>query len=238
MTADMGVELDAALSQLAGEEGLRCVVLTGEGEAFSAGGDLDMLETFARLAREEGFDATAPMREFYGRYLSVRELPVPVIAAVNGHAIGAGLCVALACDILIVAGRAQMGLNFSRIGIHPGMGATWLLPRAVGWQRAAELLFTGRLFTGIEAVEMGMALEAPAAHDVLRRAMVLAGEIAASAPLVIRDLKRSLNESSTRTLQEQLDIEATRQAASYGTADVIEGLTAARARRTPNFRGE
>lgn len=237
MTAEMGDALRDTFLGLGEDDGLRCAVLTGAGSAFSAGGDLGMLEDHARRAREDGFDASMDMRAFYDRFLSVRDLPVPVVAGVNGHAIGAGACVALACDLLVVAEDARFGLNFSRIGIHPGMGGSWLLPRLAGRQRAAELLYTGRLATGAEVATYGVALEAHRAASVLPRARELAGEIATSAPQVVRQLKRSLVATWDRDLREQLDAEAAYQAENYRTADVVEGLAAVRERRGPDFSG-
>lgn len=237
MTAAMGDALADAFATLAEHGALRCAVITGAGSAFSAGGDLAMLEDHARRAREDGFDASAEMRAFYERFLALRDLPVPVVAAVNGHAIGAGACVALACDLLVIAEDARFGLNFSRIGIHPGMGGSWLLPRLAGRQRAAELLYTGRLATGAEVAGYGLALEALAAEAVLARAREIAGEIATSAPQVVRQLKASLRETWERSLAEQLDAEAAYQAENYATEDVVEGLAAVRDRRTPRFRG-
>jgi len=237
MTVEMGEAMQASFGELATDEDLRAVVLTGAPPAFSAGGDLDMLESHGRRTREEGFDAADEMRAFYTRFLAVQAVPVPVIAAVNGHAIGAGLCVALACDLILVAQDAKVGLNFAKLALHPGMGGSWLLPRRVGWQRGAELLYTGRIVTGGQAAFWGMALEALPAEDVLPAALDLAGDIAASGPLVVRQLKRTLAVSPTSTLEEQLNREAAAQAVNYGTEDLIEGLTAGRERRPPKFTG-
>lgn len=236
MTIDMGEALVETTTALAEDEQLRAVVLTGEPPAFSAGGDLAMLEDYGRRTREEGFDATEPMRAFYSRFLAVRDLPVPVVAAVNGHAVGAGLCVALACDLRLVADEAKVGLNFSRLGLHPGMGGSWLLPQALGTQRAAELLYTGRLVTGREAAGWGLALESLPADEVLPRALTLASEIAEAAPQVVRQLKETLTEPA-QTLDEALGREARCQAVNYGSDDLVEGLAAGRERRAPTFRG-
>ena len=231
MTVAMGEAMREAF------EGIcpRVAILTGAPPAFSAGGDLDMLERLGRRTREEQFDATAEMRAFYERFLVVRRVPYPVIAAVNGHAVGAGACVALACDLRIVADRAKIGLSFARLGLHPGMGGTWFLPRAVGPQRAAELLYTGRLARGDELVQYGLALEAAPADEVLPKALALAESIASSSPVVVRQLKQSLAGSEHRTLDEQLELEARCQAVNYGTTDLVEGLEAVRARRAPTF---
>jgi enoyl-CoA hydratase len=238
MTVEMGDAIRSTFEDLATDPNLRVAVLTGAPPAFSAGGDLGMLEDFSRRTREEGFDASADMRAFYERFLAVRNLPVPVVAAVNGHAIGAGLCVALACDLLLVADEAKVGLNFARLALHPGMGGSWLLPRRIGWQRGAEWLYTGRIASGREAAEAGMALRSLPTEQVLPAALDLAADIAASSPLVVRQLKRSLEHAPTATLAEQLDREAAAQAANYGTQDLVEGLAAGRERRAPRFTGD
>jgi len=237
MTAQMGRELALRCQELAEDEDLRVVVLTGTPPAFSAGGDLDMLEDLARRAREEELDATAIMRSFYDRFLSIGRLPVPVIAAVNGHAVGAGLCVALAADLRILSEEAKVGLNFAQLGLHPGMGGTWFLPRLLGTERAAAWLYTGALFDGATAAAQGLALEAVPAQDVLPRAHELAARIAAASPVVVRQLKRSLRLSPQLDLTSVLEVEAAAQATSYGSKDLQEGLSAARARRPPAFPG-
>lgn len=237
MTVEMGEAIQSTFEDLATDADLRVVVLTGAPPAFSAGGDLGMLEDLAQRTRDEGFDATDHMRTFYERFLTVRELPVPVIAAVNGHAVGAGLCVALACDLLLVADEAKVGLNFARLALHPGMGGSWLLPRQIGPQRAAEWLYTGRLVSGTEAAAAGMALRALPADQVVGSAIELAVQIASSSPLVVRQLKRSLERAPTTTLAEQLVHEAAAQAVNYGTDDLTEGLAAGRERRPPRFTG-
>jgi enoyl-CoA hydratase len=236
MTAEMGAHLSGALTEVGARPDVRVVVLTGAGSAFSGGGDLAMLEEKSATAKA-GRDQTASMRRFYDAFLSVVDAPVPVLAAVNGHAVGAGACVAIACDLAIVSATAKIGFNFSRLGIHPGMGGSWTLPRLVGPQRAAELLYTGRLVTGEQAVAYGMALEAVPAADVLPRTLALAADIAAGAPQPARQLKRSLAGSTTRTLAQQLDEEAAAQAENYRSADLDEGLRAAREKRAPRFTG-
>ncbi len=235
MTESMGDAIATAFAALADDSDARVVVLTGAPPAFSAGGDLDMLAELGRRARDEDFDAAPFMQEFYDRFLAVRRSPVPVIAAVNGHAVGAGLCVALACDLRIVASDAKLGLNFSRLGLHPGMGGSWLLPRAVGAQRAAELLYTGRLASGGDVASWGGALDALPADDVLPAALHLAGEIAASSPMVVRQLRQTLAASPTSSLADQLRTEAQAQARNYASEDFVEGLAAVRERRTPDF---
>jgi enoyl-CoA hydratase/carnithine racemase len=233
MSPELGDLLQARVGELLGRADVRAVVLTGAGGAFSAGGDLAMLERLRSLPFEE---ARRFMLSFYGRYLSVLDLPVPVVAAIEGPAIGAGLCVALACDVVVVGEDSKLALNFVQLGLHPGMGATYLTPRKVGAQRAAELLLTGRRFDGREAQAMGLALEAAPAGQVLARALGLAKQIASGGPLAVRALRRGLAVDRV-ALQAALEREALAQAESYGSADLGEGLRAAAERRAPNFVG-
>ena len=177
------------------------------------------------------------MRRFYGLYLSVRELPQPVLAAVNGHAIGAGCCVALACDIRIAAREAKLGLNFTRLGIHPGMGATWTLPRLVGPAHAADLLYSGRMLDGVEAERIGMVNRAVPAEQVLEETHELAASIADCAPIAVRGTKQALAGTMQNGIGEQLDFEAHDQSLCYESADLLEGLAAAREKRHPEFKG-
>ncbi len=235
MTEAMGDAIAAAFETLSDDTDVRCVVLTGAPPAFSAGGDLDMLAELGRKARDEDFDAAPFMGEFYARFLAVRRSPVPVIAAVNGHAVGAGLCVALACDLRIVASEAKLGLNFAKLGLHPGMGGSWLLPRAVGVQRGAELLYTGRLASGDDYARWGAALDSLPSADVLPAALALADQIAASSPVVVRQLRQTLADSTTASLDEQLAAEASAQAVNYASDDFVEGLGAVREKRPPHF---
>ncbi|WP_163994885.1 enoyl-CoA hydratase/isomerase family protein [Pyxidicoccus caerfyrddinensis] len=233
MTPELGAALRTHVESLRGRTDVRAVVLTGAGGAFSAGGDLKMLERLRKASFEE---ARVFMLDFYARYLSVLDLPMPTVAAVEGPAIGAGLCVALACDVCIVGEDAKLALNFVQLGLHPGMGATYFVPRRAGAQAAAELLLTGRRFDGKEAARLGLALEAAPPGTALSRARALAVQLAGNAPLAMRALKQRLAPDRA-ALQVALEEEARFQAESYGSADLGEGLAAAAARRPPVFEG-
>jgi enoyl-CoA hydratase/carnithine racemase len=241
MTRAMGEAFAREAAGLAREPGLRAVVLTGAGRAFSAGGDLGMIEDRAREgAAQPGVARLAirdTMRSFYKLFLSVRDIPCPVVAAINGHAVGAGLCVALACDLRIVSREAKLGLNFTKLGLHPGMGATWTLPRLIGAAGAAELLYTSRLIGGDQAAALGLASRALPPAEVLPAARALAAEIAACAPLAVLGVKRALARSASASLEDQLSFEADEQAACFESRDVHEGLAAAREGRDPRFAG-
>lgn len=233
MSPELGDALLARVREVEGRGDVRACVLAGAGAAFSAGGDLAMLERLRRSSPEE---CRAFMLSFYGRYLSVLDLGVPIVAAVHGAAIGAGLCVAMACHVLVVEQDAKLALNFAELGLHPGMGATYFTPRRVGHERAAELLFSGRRFDGREAAAMGLALEAVASGGALARAQELAGSFARSAPLAVRALAVQLG-PDRGALRLALEREAAEQAVSYASEDLGEGLKAAADRRRPSFKG-
>ncbi len=241
MTQAMGEAFADRVASLRDDESLRALVLTGAGRAFSAGGDLDMIEGRAVQGREAPGLARRPirdgMRSFYKLFLSVRDLPFPTLAAINGAAIGAGFCVALGCDIRIVSERAKLGLNFTKLGLHPGMGATWTVPRLVGPGLAAELLFSSRLVDGAEAARIGLANRAVAPERVVQDTRALAGEIAACGPRANRAVKRALARTLDATLEDQLSFEASEQAINFEEADVHEGIAAVREKREPRFQG-
>lgn len=241
MTEAMGQAFAARIADLALDESLRALVLTGAGRAFSAGGDLGMIEARAAEGRAAPGHAWRGIRDrmrgFYKLFLSVRELPCPTIAALNGAAVGAGFCVALACDVRIAAETARLGLNFTALGLHPGMGATWTLPRLVGPSWAAELLYASRVVTGREAERIGLVGRSLPVEEVLPAARTLAREFAANAPLAVRGVKRALARSLDASLEDQLRFEAEEQAHCFESEDVHEGLAAARERRKPAFSG-
>ncbi len=238
MTRAMGEAFQDRIAGLKDDSAMRALVITGGGRAFSAGGDLKMINEVTQMAHEgKRQEVTDFMRSFYSLFLSVREIPVPTIAAINGHAIGAGLCVALGCDIRYVAKSAKLALNFTKLGLHPGMGASWTLPRMLGPSRASELMFTSRTISGRDGAAMGMASEALATEDVLPRAMETAREIASCSPIAIRSLKRGLSQTEGNDLSGQLDVEAAEQAICYESQDMLEGISAGRERREPEFKG-
>ena len=242
MTRAMGEAFREVVGNLALDDSIRAVVVTGDGRAFSAGGDLDMLREQAERGAAAPGTAWRGIRDdmsaFYRLFLSIRDIPCPTIAAINGHAIGAGFCVALGCDFRYVATEAKLGLNFTKIGVHPGMGATWTLPRLVGPALASELLFTSRTIGGEEAARIGLANRALPSNDVLSAATVAAAEIAANAPLAVRATKRALRRSENASIEDQLQFEASEQARNFESADAREGIAAVREKRSPEFTGK
>lgn len=212
----------------------RVLVVTGTGTAFSSGGNTAWIAsepdaTVARL-RER-------MEAFYRDWLAVMEVQIPTIAAINGPAIGAGLCLALACDIRYAATDAKLAMPFVKLGMHPGMLATHLLPQAVGVARARELLLTGRTVLGEEAERIGLVTAALPAEQVLTAALDTAARIAANAPVATRLTKLALQTGGHATAEAALHWEALAQAVTLTTDDLQEGIAAARERRTPRFTG-
>jgi enoyl-CoA hydratase/carnithine racemase len=152
----------------------RVILITGEGRAFSAGGKLDMLEKKKSIPPEENRKL---MLSFYHSFLAVRALNIPLIALINGHAIGAGMCLACACDMRIAALGAKLGFTFSKLGLHPGMGATYFLPKLIGIAAATELLVTGRVVDANEALRIGLISKVCAAEDLHEKGEEMANEI-------------------------------------------------------------
>jgi len=160
-----------------------------------------------------------------------------VIGALQGHAIGGGFGLALVCDIRVANRDARFGANFTKLGIHPGMATTYILPRLVGLPRAAELLFAGRIVTGAEAAELGMVNHAVAEADVMPRALELAREIAGCAPIAVRWTKRSLYRNYGWDPVSAAEGEAHAQSRTFETEDSKEGVAALLEKRAPVFKG-
>jgi enoyl-CoA hydratase len=235
MSAEMGEEFLQVIHGLRTRQDLRVLVLTGAGSAFCAGGSLDMMRIKSDAPREEN---KAAMRFFYERFLALRDVSFPTIASINGYAIGAGLCIALACDMRIAADDAMMGMNFARLGLHPGMGATFMLPRLVGAARACELFFTGDLISGAEAERVGLVNRAVPPERLVEETRRLAERIASSAPGPVRAVKRAVYQGITSSLEDVLDYESSRQAECFETEDFLEGVGAAIQKREPRFKGK
>jgi enoyl-CoA hydratase len=232
MTEELTDAWRDAVADIAADRDVRAVVVTGEGKAFCAGGDLSWLGAGARNPME----LRDRMLPFYRTWLAIRDLEVPTIAALNGAAIGAGLCMALGCDLRYATPEAKLAMPFTALGMHPGMAATYLLPEAVGMARAREMLFTGRVYTGAEAVGIGLVNDVFPAETLLDEVLAVAGRIAATAPIATRLTKRAM-QHGPRSFVEALEWEALAQPVTLASDDLREGLQAQTERRTPVFRG-
>jgi enoyl-CoA hydratase/carnithine racemase len=234
MSAEMTGSWGRVMADLRADASVRAVVVTGAGSAFCSGGDLSW------IGGEPGASVPAlrdRMLAFYRTWLSVRHLEVPTIAAVNGAAVGAGLAVALACDLRYVAEDARLGAPFTALGMHPGMATTWLLPQVAGPAVARDLLLTGRMVTGAEAVGLGLASRAVPAAEVLAVALESAAAVAATAPVASRLTKRALAGEGPLTFEAAVEWEGLAQAVTLASADLQEGVAAAREKRPPRFTG-
>jgi 2-(1,2-epoxy-1,2-dihydrophenyl)acetyl-CoA isomerase len=212
----------------------RAVVVASEGRSFSAGADFRSAEG-PGLGAEGGFATAA--RRFYAQALRVFRAEVPTVAAVHGPAIGAGLGLALACDLRVVGEDAWLQANFVRLGIHPGFGLTVTLPRAIGHAAAADLLLTGRRVGAEEAVRIGLADRVVASGEALAAARALAAEVASGAPLAVAATRRTLRSGLAEAVEAALERELTEQARLAETADAAEGIAAMLERRSPRFAG-
>lgn len=235
MTAELTAAWTDAIDRLRGDRDVRCVVVTGEGPAFCAGGDLSWIAESPQLTVD---DVRARMMPFYRAWLGIRDLEVPTVAAVNGPAIGAGLCLALACDLRYAAAGARFSAPFTALGMHPGMAATWLLPEAVGLPTARELLFTGRSVDAQEALRIGLVQGVYGDDALLEEVAALADTIAATAPVATRLTKAALARGGHRSIADALAWEGLAQPVTMTTRDLAEGLAAAREKRRPQFTGD
>ena len=231
--------LCAALDAAEGDPEVRCVILTGAGEAFSAGGDLK------RMRDHEGMfaGASAELRQRYIEYIQrvPRRLGLfdkPVVAAIQGAAIGAGLDLACMCDVRIAARGAKLGSTFVKVGLVPGDGGAYLLARTIGFPRALELMLTGRLVDDEEALRIGLVHQVVEPAAVMAAARAAAGAIAENAPIAVRLTKRAAYRSWEGSLEVALELAATFQAITQRTADHHEAVAALLERRAPSFRGE
>ncbi len=212
---------------------IRALIVTGTGKCFSAGADFN-----AGLQR--GGDDLAPHDRSYAMYepfLSLLDIAVPIIGALNGHAVGGGFGLALVCDIRIAAREAKYGANFVAVGLAPGMAISHLLPRLVGVARASELLFTGRLVDGAEAERLGIVNRAVPSAEVMGEAMALARAIADNAPFAVRATKAALRRGLGLDTRAAARAEAHDQATSLTMDDAREGMSALLEKRKPRFTG-
>jgi enoyl-CoA hydratase/carnithine racemase len=223
------------LPRVAADENLRVLVITGEGRGFSAGGDIDHLKFLRENRDEEGFRATLGKGQQIAR--SLRSLPKPVIAAVNGPCAGAGFSFALGCDIRIASERATFGPSFALIGLHPDWGGSWFLPKLVGSARACELVFTGTMIPAAEAAAIGLVNRVVPHDDLMTVVMEMANSMAKNPPGVLRLAKESIYRSLSSDLETAFARETQVQVECFHSEDFLEGLTAFKEKRKPQFRG-
>jgi enoyl-CoA hydratase/carnithine racemase len=229
----------AVCDAIAADKTIRAVILTGEGRAFSAGGNVK-----AMLAGEGTFAGNPAMiREGYRSNIhkllrALHALDAPLIAAVNGPAIGLGCDLACLADVRIASSAAKFGVTFLKVGLVPGDGGTWLLPRVIGMSRAAELFFTGRVIDAATAEAWGLVSRVVAPEALIDEATALAREIAEQPPYHLRATKMLLRQGQNVSYDTMLELAASTQGLMHHTEDHHEGASAIVEKRAPKFVGK
>ena len=235
---DLFAAFEHHFDRINGDLSVRAVILTGAGKSFCAGGDVK------EMRDRKGMFAGTP-GEIQDRYrtgiqripMAFTRLDVPIIAAVNGFAIGAGCDLACMCDIRIAGESTQFAESFVKLGIVPGDGGAWLLPRVVGMSRACEMAFTGDMVDAQAALAMGLVSRVVADNELMEAVMALAHRIAANPPQALRWTKRLLREGQDQKMENLLDLSASFQAMAHHTGDHSEAIAAFFEKRAPKYRG-
>jgi 2-(1,2-epoxy-1,2-dihydrophenyl)acetyl-CoA isomerase len=236
LNLQMSDECLDAIGRVKRDPALRVLVITGEGRAFCAGADVRSPGEIG--TRRTAMEARDWLRELGQRLpLALQQLERPVIAAINGVAAGGGLDIACACDVRIAAESATFTSVFARIGLFPGTGGCWLLPRIVGIEKACELIWLGDSIDAAEALRIGLVGRVVPAEALLETALGLAQRLARAAPLAVRLSKAAIYRGLTQDFASALDYAATAESITLTSEDLQEGLIANRERRQPQFRG-
>jgi 2-(1,2-epoxy-1,2-dihydrophenyl)acetyl-CoA isomerase len=230
---EMALLLQSRLDEAASLKEVRCVVLTGTGKGFSAGQDL------AEITDPQGPSMSQILSEHYNPIVrKIRNMPKPVIAAVNGVAAGAGANIALCCDIVLATASASFIQAFSRIGLIPDSGGTWFLPRLIGWQKALALAMLGEKVGAIEAERLGMVYEVYHEDEFAQKVTEMANRLAAMPTRGLALTKHAFNQAMSSGYEAQLELEDRFQQEAALTYDYREGVEAFIQKRLPVFRGE
>ena len=228
---EMRADLAAATAQARGEAGIRAVILTGAGRAFSAGADL-------KAGFKTGAEVERIVNEEYGPSLiDITEMEKPVISAINGFAAGIGLSYALACDLSVMGENAFLLCPFSAIGLIPDGGSTWLLTHAAGYKNAYEMAVENERMPAARCKELGLVNKVTADDELMETAREWAGRLAGKAPLALARTKKMMRRTSTLGYAETISAEAALQRLCFDSADCKEGVTAFLEKRQPRFTG-
>ena len=228
------------LWQLSNDRSVACAVVTGKGRAFCSGGNIKGIKERKGIGPLDQPDST---RWNYRRGVqrttrAFLDCEVPIVAAINGHAIGLGLDLACLCDVRIAAKSAKMAASFIRVGIVPGDGGAWTLQQIVGYSKAAELFLTGETFGAEEALRIGLVSQVAEDDTLMDAALALAGKIAANPVRALRLTKRLLREGQKGDSDQVLELSAAYQAIVHETKDHLEAVTAILEKRSPSFTGD
>ncbi|MFZ0930849.1 MAG: enoyl-CoA hydratase-related protein [Syntrophobacteraceae bacterium] len=228
---EMGAELKKVLGSLSEDPQIRALILTGVGKAFCAGGDIRAMQV-----RMPDLAGRKRLKDFHGWLKTLINLEIPVIAAVNGVAAGAGCSLAMACDVIFAAEDARFIHSFIKVGLIPDGGSLYFLPRMVGLPRAKELMFSGRAIEASEALTIGLVNKVVPADQLMPTVEELAGELAQGAGKAIALTKRLLNLSMSSDLESILEFEALAQDICFSAEDFNEGRKAFLEKRKPVFK--
>ena len=234
LSLEMATDIESALKEIAADPEAKVIVLTGGGKAFCSGGDV---KSMAEGMDKPMVESRGQIIDYYRTALAILGAEVPTIASINGHAIGAGLTLAMACDMRIVAEEAKIGATFLQIGLHPGMGTTYFLPRIVGTAKACELIFTAKTIEVREAERIGLVNMVVPSEQLAEETEKLAGAIAAGPSLAMRMAKKSIYFGAKSDLESTLERESFAQSACIQTEDLKEGIAAFIQKRKPEFKG-
>jgi len=235
---DLFSDFEALVTSANADLSVRAVILTGAGSAFSSGGNIREMHDKTGMFGGAPHEIAQNYKDGIQRIpRALMALDVPVIAAVNGPAIGAGCDLTCMCDVRIASTRATFAESFVRVGIVAGDGGSWLLPRLIGYARAAEMAFTGEAIDAKQGFAIGLVSKVVPHEKLMESALDLAGRIAANPPHVLRWSKRLLRESQHERLDTILDMAASYQALAHQTSDHAEAVAALLEKRTPGFTG-
>ena len=233
-----GPAVAAVVAEVESDQNIRCAILTGEGRAFSAGGDLKAMKN-----KTGNFGGTPfELREGYRRNVhvivkSLYNLATPVVSAVNGPAIGLGCDLACVGDVRLASENAKFGVTFLKIGLIPGDGGAWLLPRIIGTARASELLFTGDVIDAHTAEDWGLVSRVTAASVLMEEAMKMAEKISKQPPQALKLAKSLMRQGASSSFDQIMELSAVSQAIMHLTDDHMEGVNAILEKREPDFKG-
>lgn len=229
---EMALDMQACLYDASDDETIRCIVITGNGKAFCAGQDL------AEVTSPDGPALTKVISEHYNPIVkAIREIPKPIIAAINGVAAGAGANIALACDIVLAIESASFIQAFSKIGLIPDSGGTYTLPRLIGMQRASALMMLGDKVSATDAEKMGMIFKCFSEESFKAEVEAIASKLSAMPTYGLALTKKALNQSYSNDLQSQLALEDELQTLAGNSNDYKEGTSAFLEKRVPKFVG-
>ncbi|MGE6632272.1 enoyl-CoA hydratase [Bacillus sp. NPDC077027] len=233
LSAKLLSDIQCTIRSITQDERIRCLLVTGAGtNVFCAGADLK-----ERLSMTE-IEAKEAVLTIQQTFTAIEHLSIPTLAVINGHALGGGLELALACDIRIAKEEAKLGLPETGLAIIPGAGGTQRLPRLIGSGKAKELIYTGATITAKEAKTIGLIEHVSSSDALLNDALQLAEKIAVNGPIALREAKKAINSGRDQDIQSGLALEYDSYLRLFSTEDRIEGLKAFQEKRSPQYKGK